>query len=55
MAALPDVYKRQAMYLCKFLILTVMFLVAIVLQNLALAQIGMTDLPDGAFEMGRCV
>lgn len=34
-----------AMYLCKFLILTVMFLVAIVLQNLALAQIGMTDLP----------
>ena len=35
-----------AMYLCKFLILTVMFLVAIVLQNLALAQIGMTDLPD---------
>ena len=39
-----------AMYLCKFLILTVMFLVAIVLQNLALAQIGMTDLPDGAFE-----
>ena len=42
-----------AMYLCKFLILTVMFLVAIVLQNLALAQIGMTDLPDGAFEMGK--
>ncbi len=28
-----------SMYLCKFLILTVMFLVAIVLQNLALAQI----------------
>ena len=44
-----------AMYLCKFLILTVMFLVAIVLQNLALAQIGMTDLPDGAFEMGTLV
>ena len=43
------------MYLCKFLILTVMFLVAIVLQNLALAQIGMTDLPDGAFEMGTPV
>ena len=37
------------------LILTVMFLVAIVLQNLALAQIGMTDLPDGAFEMGTLV
>ena len=44
-----------AMYLCKFLILTVMFLVAIVLQNLALAQIGMTDLPEGAFEMGTLV
>ena len=44
-----------AMYLCKFLILTVMFLVAIVLQNLALAQIGMMDLPDGAFEMGTLV
>ena len=40
-----------AMYLCKFLILTVMFLIAIVLQNLALMQIGMTDLPEGAFEM----
>ena len=25
------------------------------LQNLALAQIGMTDLPDGAFEMGTLV
>ena len=45
----------KKMYLCKFLILTVMFLVAIVLQNLALAQIGMTDLPDGAFEMGTLV
>lgn len=44
-----------AMYLCKFLILTVMFLVAIVLQNLALVQIGMTDLPEGAFEMGTLV
>ena len=44
-----------AMYLCKFLILTVMFLVAIMLQNLALAQIGMTDLPNGAFEMGTLV
>ena len=43
------------MYLCKFLILTILFLVAIVLQNLALAQIGMTDLPDGAFEMGTLV
>ena len=45
----------SAMYLCKFLILTVMFLVAIVLQNLALVQIGVTDLPEGAFEMGTLV
>lgn len=39
------------MYLCKFLILTFMLLAAIILQNLALARIGMTDLPLGAFEM----
>lgn len=39
------------MYLCKFLILTFMFLAAIVQQNLALARIGMTDLPQGSFEM----
>lgn len=39
------------MYLCKFLILTFMLLAAIVLQNLALARIGMTDLPQGSFEM----
>ena len=39
------------MYLCKFLILTFMLLAAIILQNLALAQIGMTDLPQGSFEM----
>lgn len=44
-----------AMYLCKFLILTVLFLVAIVLQNLALVQIGVTDLPEGAFEVGTLV
>lgn len=40
------------MYLCKFLLLTVMFLLAIVLQNLTLARIGMADLPDGTFKMG---
>lgn len=40
-----------AMYLCKFLILTVMLLVAICFQNLALAKIGVTDLPQGAFEI----
>lgn len=39
------------MYLCKLLILTFMLLAAIVLQNLALARIGITDLPLGAFEM----
>lgn len=39
------------MYLCKFLLLTVMLMAAITLQNLALAGIGMTDLPQGSFEM----
>ena len=39
------------MYLCKFLILTLMLLAAIILQNLALAKIGTTDLPQGSFEM----
>lgn len=39
------------MYLCKFLLLTVMFLLAIVLQNLTLARIGMADLPDGTFKL----
>lgn len=43
------------MYFCKFLILSAMFLVAIVLQNLALMWIGMADLPQGAFEMGTLV
>lgn len=40
-----------AIYLCKFLILTVTLIVAIILQNLALVQIGLTALPNGAFEM----
>lgn len=44
-----------AMYFCKFLIITVMFLVAVALQNLALAQIGMTDLPQGVFELGTLI
>ena len=39
------------MYLCKFLILTVMLAVAVALENLALLRIGVTDLPQGAFEM----
>ncbi len=42
-----------AMYFCKFLILTVMFFIVIVLQNLALTKIGLTDLPQGAFEYGK--
>ena len=45
----------SGMYLCKFLILSVMFLVAVALQNLALMRIGMADLPQGAFEMGTLV
>ncbi len=44
-----------AMYFCKFLIITVMFLVAVVLQNLVLTQIGMTDLPQGTFELGTLI
>lgn len=39
-----------AMYLCKFLILTVLLLIAICLQNMALAAIGIKDLPQGPFE-----
>lgn len=40
------------MYLCKFLILTVMLFVAVVLENLALIQIGQSCLPQGTFELG---
>ncbi len=40
------------MYLCKFLILTVMLFVAVTLENLALMKIGMSDLPQETFEMG---
>mgnify|MGYP002517180116 CR=1 FL=1 len=43
------------MYLCKFLILSAMLFVAVALQNLALVQIGMTYLPQGAFEMGTLI
>ena len=39
------------MYLCKFVILTVMLLVAVCFQNMALAKIGVTDLPQGTFEV----
>lgn len=43
------------MYLCKWFILAVLLLVAIILQNMALIRIGMTDLPQGTFEMGTLV
>lgn len=39
-----------AMYLCKFLILTVLLLIAVCFQNMALTKIGITDLPQGTFE-----
>ena len=45
----------SGMYFCKFLILSVMFLAAVALQNLALMWSGMADLPQGAFEMGTLV
>lgn len=45
----------SGMYLCKFLILSVMFFAAIVLQNLALMSIGMKDLPHGSFDMDMLV
>ena len=45
----------SGMYFCKFLILSVLFLTAVALQNLALMQIGMTNLPQGAFEMKMLV
>ena len=45
----------SGIYLCKFLILSVMFLVAVIIQNLALMRIGVTDLPQGTFEMGALI
>lgn len=45
----------SGMYLCKFLILTFMLFVAVALQNLALMKIGMTDLPQGTFEIGTLI
>lgn len=38
-----------AMYFCKFVILTILFLLAIFIQNLAIMQIGITELPQGTF------
>ena len=41
----------SGMYLCKFLILSLMLLVVVIIQNVALIQIGMNDLPQGSFNM----
>ena len=43
----------SGMYLCKFLILTGMLFIAVALENLALMQIGMNDLPQETFEISR--
>lgn len=39
-------------YLCKFLILSVMLLTAVMAENLALMQIGLSQLPRGSFAPG---
>lgn len=44
-----------SMYWCKFFILTVMLLVAVCIQNMALAKIGMADLPQGTFEANTLI
>ncbi len=43
------------MYLCKFLILTLALLAAVALQNLALARIGMNELPQSSFDMAALI
>lgn len=40
------------MYLCKYIVLTIAFLIAIAIQHVALAQIGLRELPQGTFEPG---
>ena len=55
-SAIKKMYMLPAsvsvMYFCKFLTLTVMLLIAIGFQSLALTKIGLTDLPQGTFEPG---
>lgn len=41
----------STMYLCKFLILTIMFIVATGIQNLMLAKVGLMYLPEGTFQI----
>lgn len=45
----------STMYLCKFLILTVLLFAAVCIQNMALAKIGVTDLPQGTFEANTLI
>ena len=47
--------STSALYFCKFLLLTALFAFAVCLQNLALARIGVTDLPAGTFDMPALV
>ena len=47
--------RVPAMYLCKFMLLTVLLLIAICIQNLALAKIGVTDLPQGTFNVSTLI
>ncbi|WP_343210470.1 ABC transporter permease [Anaerolentibacter hominis] len=42
----------SGVYLCKFILLTISLFIAVTLQNLALIQIGITELPPGTFEAG---
>ncbi len=55
-SAIKKMYMLPAsvsvMYFCKFLVLTILLLLAIGLQNFALAKIGLTELPQGTFEPG---
>lgn len=41
----------STMYLCKFLILTIMFIVGTGIQNLMLAKVGLMYLPEGTFQI----
>ena len=45
----------SSMYLCKFVILTVLLLIAVLIQNLALLKIGITDLPVGTFNLNALI
>lgn len=42
--------STAGIYFCKFLIVSAAFLAAVILQNLSLARIGVTNLPEGAFD-----